>query len=451
MADRDVSRTILLTVDALRADHLSQYGYERETMPAFDRLDSQGTRYEAAFANGTNTGISLPSLLSSQYQGNNPCVQGQTVANAMQDAGFLTAGFHSNTLFASIIGQPSGFDQFQDFGVTEEDSELDRSPLSRQMYAKSVDMIKPVVKQLGIKPAAKRIRDMILPAEVLHSMTYYVSAEELTDSVITWLQKHSDEPFFLWVHYLDPHRPYGIDLDDPVYCEPADTSEIRNLMSKAGMNPSSVTEAERKRMVDLYDSDLRYTSREIGRLFDEFENLDIWDETAVICTADHGEEFGEHGNYFHRNLPYEELIHVPLFVKAPQYDDNIVTEARELLDVAPTICSIMNTNISSEFQGSPLNQPETRQVITRGAFAESGPVVAGRWGGWKYIYTENGDELYDLRSDQFEQENLAEENTEIIAEYQNTIPTNLFNQQQSMDHVTNDRVEERLQGLGYLE
>jgi glucan phosphoethanolaminetransferase (alkaline phosphatase superfamily) len=79
MAGQGVSRTILLTIDALRADHLSQYGYERNTMPVFDRLTDHATRYESAFANSTNTGVSLPSLLSSQYRGRDPCISGQTV------------------------------------------------------------------------------------------------------------------------------------------------------------------------------------------------------------------------------------------------------------------------------------------------------------------------------------------------------------------------------------
>jgi arylsulfatase A-like enzyme len=420
-------------------------------MPALDRLADNATRYKSAFANGTNTGVSLPSLLTSQYYGRDPCINGQTIATVLSNAGVRTAGFHSNTLFANLVGIPDGFDEFQDFGVRENESNEKHTSLLRQIYLKSADGIKPLAERLGIKSFAKRVRNSLLPDSALHSMSYYVNGEELTDTVVDWLQKHSDESFFLWVHYLDPHRPYGIDLDDPAYGERVDLSEIQNLMSKAGIHPSFVTDAERKRIIDLYDSDLRYTSQAIDRLFDELEELDIWDDTAVICTSDHGEEFGEHKNYFHRNVPYDEILHVPLFVKAPSYTNDVVTDPRELLDIAPTICEVMNIE-EQMFHGIPLSCADDRQIIATGSFAELGPVVAGRWGGWKYISTADGEEVYNLRADPSEQQNLVDERSEVVSRYRNSIPDYLFEKSQdSFEQTNNKAVEERLRGLGYLE
>jgi len=451
MAGQGVSRTILLTIDALRADHLSQYGYERNTMPVFDRLTDHATRYESAFANSTNTGVSLPSLLSSQYRGRDPCISGQTVATVLSDAGIRTAGFHSNTLFADIVGRPNGFDDFHDFGVLEDESNSRYNSRLRQIYTNSVDQVKPIVERLRVKSFAKRVRDAALPNSALHSMSYYVTAEELTDTVIDWLQKHSDESFFLWVHYLDPHRPYGIDLNNPAYGERVDQSEIRNLMSKAGVKPSSVTDTERKSMIDLYDSDLRYTSQAIGRLFAKLEELDIWGDTALICTSDHGEEFGEHGNFFHRNVPYDEILHVPLFVKAPNYTEDVVAGPRELLDIAPTICEIVNIE-EQIFDGIPLSCTDSRQIIATGSFTESGPVVAGRWDGWKYISTASREELYNLQEDSSEQQDLADQHSEIASRYRDAIPDYLFEEAQlSPKQTDNETVEEWLRGLGYLE
>jgi arylsulfatase A-like enzyme len=420
-------------------------------MPALDRLADNATRYESAFANGTNTGVSLPSLLSSQYHGRDPCINGQTVATVLSNAGVRTAGFHSNTLFANAVGVPDGFDDFQDFGVRENESNDKHTSLSRQIYLKSADEIKPLVERLGIKSFAKRVRNSLLPDSALHSMSYYVNGDKLTDTVVDWLQKHSDESFFLWVHYLDPHRPYGIDLDDPVYGEQVNLSEIQNLMSKAGIHPSSVTDAERKRMIDLYDSDLRYTSQAIARLFNKLEELNIWNDTALICTSDHGEEFGEHENYFHRNVPYDEILHVPLFVKAPSYTNDVVADPRELLDIAPTICGIMNIE-EQIFYGSPLSCANDRQIIATGSFAESGPVVAGRWDGWKYISTATHEELYNLRDDPSERQNLVDQHSEIVSQYRNLIPDYLFEKSQdSFEQTNNEAVEERLRGLGYIE
>lgn len=452
MHDADASSTILLTIDALRADHLSQYGYERETMPALDQLDNCGTRFASAFANGTNTGASLPSILSSRYDGAQSCINGPTIATILQNEGIKTAGFHSNTLFADIVGRADGFDDFQDFGVTEEQSLSDRSSPARRIYTKCADKIKPAVEQIGMKPIAKRIRDRLLPEEALHTMTYYVNGEETTDSVISWLHDHSDEPFFLWIHYLDPHRPYGIDLENPTFCDPINETEIRELMSKAGVNPSMISSSERSLMIDLYDSDLRYTSNAIKRLFDELKRLSIWDDTAVICTSDHGEEFGEHGGYFHRNLPYDELLHVPLFVKSANYDNEVVAEPKELIDIPPTICEIMGADAHRTFQGDSLSRSNERQVIATGSFAESGPVVAGRWDGWKYIETDNGMELYNIEKDPSEQDNIVERSSDLISHYRNEIPDDLFNESQvSTEQSENKAVQERLRGLGYLE
>ncbi len=335
--------------------------------------------------------------------------------------------------------------------MRENESNDKHTSLSRQIYLKSADEIKPLVERLGIKSFAKRVRNSLLPDSALHSMSYYVNGDKLTDTVVDWLQKHSDESFFLWVHYLDPHRPYGIDLDDPVYGEQVNLSEIQNLMSKAGIHPSSVTDAERKRMIDLYDSDLRYTSQAIARLFNKLEELNIWNDTALICTSDHGEEFGEHENYFHRNVPYDEILHVPLFVKAPSYTNDVVVDPRELLDIAPTICEIMNIE-EQIFYGSPLSCANDRQIIATGSFAESGPVVAGRWDGWKYISTATHEELYNLRDDPSERQNLVDQHSEIVSQYRNLIPDYLFEKSQdSFEQTNNEAVEERLRGLGYIE
>lgn len=452
MTNQPVSQTILLTVDALRPDHMSQYGYERNTMPALDRLDSCATRYDAAFANGTNTGVSLPSILSSRYRGVEPCQEGPTVASALQSDGFRTAGFHSNTLFASSVGEPTGFSDFEDFDVCEKRSENSNTTLTNQLYDRCAERVKPLTEQLGVRSKAKRLRDAVLPVGTTHSMSYYICGEDLTDTVVGWLREHSNESFFLWLHYLDPHRPYGIDLDDPVYGEPADRGEIQNLMANAGVDPASLSESDRRRMIDLYDSDLRYTSKAIGRLFDELESLEIWDQTAMVFTADHGEEFGEHGMYFHRNLPYDEIIRVPLYVKAPEYDREVVTEQRELLDVAPTICELMGVDIPPVFRGNPLSQQSNRRVVATGSFSKPEPVVAGRWDGYKYIFSAEDELLYEVDNDSGEQTDIADRHPEIVSNYSEEIPQHLFvDAEMSHSEGTNDAVEERLRGLGYLD
>lgn len=205
---------------------------------------------------------------------------------------------------------------------------------------------------------------------------------------------------------MDPHRPYGVDVENPAFGEPADSTEIRSLMSKAGIKPVDITDAERNRLIDLYDSDIRYTSEHLSRLFDEFQDLGIWSESAFVFTADHGEEFGEHGYYYHRNRPYDELISVPLIVRHPETaGERVVEEQRELLGVAPTICGWHDVDVPEAFRGRNLFGNRPRNVVATGSFVEQDHVVAGRWNDWKYIKVGGDVSLFNLETDPGETEN----------------------------------------------
>lgn len=445
-------KTVLLTVDALRADHLSQYGYDRETMPVVDRLADAGTRFEACFANGTNTGVSLPSLLSSRYFGAESARAGPNVATAVHETGATTAGFHSNTLFSNQVERTAGFDRYEDFGSGEEDDA--ETPATERAYRTLVDTLRPVVERLGVREYAERVQEFVFPTSLVHDFTVYVDAETLTDEVLDWVTDHADEDFFLWVHYMDPHRPYGIDVEDPAFGAPAGDEEIRNLMSKAGIHPEDVTPAERDRLVDLYDSDVRYTSDHVSRLLDGFDDLGIWAETGVVFTADHGEEFGDHGYYYHRNRPYDELVHVPLVVKRPGETDggDVVEDQRELLDVAPTLCAWHGAETPAAFRGTPLCEGDSRRVVATGSFVEPGHVVGGRWDGWKYISVEDGaTTLYDLTADPGETRDVAADYPDTVAAFEEAIPESVFEGEPVTVDAEDEDVRQRLAELGYLE
>ncbi len=446
-------KTVLLTVDALRADHLSQYGYERETMPVVDRIAAQGTRFEAAFANGTNTGVSLPSLLSSRYFGVEATRSGPNVATAIGESDATTAGFHSNALFSNGVGDVAGFDRYEDFGVADEQKEANTSSGVELVYDRVVDTLRPLVERLGVRDYAETVQERLFPTSLIHELSVYVDAETLTDEVLSWVRAHADEDFFLWVHYMDPHRPYGIDPADPAFADPIDDGEIRDLMSRAGISPETITDEDRELMIDLYDSDLRYTSDQIDRLLDGFEGLGIWDETGLVFTADHGEEFGEHGHYFHRNRPYDELLHVPLVVVDPDRSrDADASTQRELLDVAPTLCEWHGVDAPAQFGGTPLFDGDGREVIATGSFVEQGHVVAGRWNGWKYIHVEDGDtELFDLDADPGETHNVAAEHPDTVASFERTIPDPLFEGEPISVDPAEGELQDRLADLGYLE
>jgi arylsulfatase A-like enzyme len=451
--------SLLVTVDALRASHLAQYGYDRDTFPVLDELlDAGGTHFRATFANGTNTKISLPSILCSQYIAHDAIQKGPTVASALPES-VSTAGIHSNTYFGGVGTDVPGFDTFEDFGVSGTDS-ASRGPPHKRLFRWSMDVVRPVVESLGVRSVAEQIQQKIFPASMIHEFSVYEDAETTTDRALAWLE-NVDGEFFLWVHYMDPHRPYGMDLDDPVYTHPADETEIADLMSTAGVRPDSLTDEQRRRIIDLYDSDVRYTSTHVGRLFDWLRDRGLWEDLDVILTADHGEEFGDHGSYFHRNRPYDELIHVPLAIKCRngRHSDNdslsTVDEQRELLDVAPTVCLFQGVSPPSAFEGEPLFGGDTRTVFATGSFNDDGQVVAVRDIDWKYIDLVGGPkELYELSADPEERENLAEENPEHCDRLRDIIPRHLFNSRPAgrpnADDVDED-VAQRLEELGYME
>jgi arylsulfatase A-like enzyme len=448
-------KSVLLTIDALRADHLGQYGYERDTMPALDRLVDVGTRYELGFANGTNTGISLPSLLTSRYFGTESAIEGPNVATAIGGTGAATAGFHSNTLFSNRVPRVAGFDYYEDYGSNEGGGGTSvEASVWERVYQRLVDTLRPIVEQVGVREYAETVQEFVFPTSLVHDPSVYVDAETLTDDVLAWVREHADEEFFLWVHYMDPHRPYGIDVEEPEFGEPTAESEIRNLMSKAGIHPEKVTDSERERMLDLYDSDIRYTSEQISRLFDLFEELNIWEETGFIFTADHGEEFAEHGYYYHRNRPYDELLHVPLVVKEPDNEnsDRVVSSQRELLDVAPSLCSWHGAKAPQEFRGVRLTDGERRETVATGSFVEQDHVVAGRWDGWKYIAVGDAEiDLFDLQADPEETYDVSSDHAEVIEEFEAAIPESVFAGEPVAVEADDEGVRRRLEGLGYLE
>ncbi|MEF8818743.1 MAG: sulfatase [Haloferacaceae archaeon] len=445
--------TLVVSLDAVRRDHLGQYGYERDTFPAADRVVETGSvQYQQAIVNGTYTGISLPSMLTSRHHGDEAVRDGPTVASALPDE-VDTCAIHSNTFFASKFDHIHGVDVYEDFfGQADHDDDI---PLSNRAARRVFDAVRPRLKRLGVFEAARRLQERVLPPSLIHEVAVFESAETTTDRALQFVDS-TDRDFFAWVHYMDPHRPYAINADDPAFGPALDRGDIIDLMAQAGVDPAGVTEDQRRRIIDLYDSAIRYTSTHVTRLFDGLHEAGIWDDTAVILTADHGEEFGEHGRYFHRNRPYEELVRVPLFLRIPgeTTKQETVGEPRELLDVAPTVCRLHGVDPPSSFLGTDLRETDPRRPLTTGSFRDDGPVVAVRWDNWKYISTDDGPELYDLDADPHERRNVATDHPDRCDEYREVIPHHLLTEDDvgvpDADEVSED-TQRRLEDLGYLE
>lgn len=458
--------TVLITVDSLRADHLGQYGYERDTMPVLDRMLADGTRFDQAFSNGPYTRVSIPSFHTSRYLAYGNLDAFPTIASVLGSAGITTAAIGTQTGIDMVRGA-FGFDEMVDLG--RDDFERGERRSAAECARFRIDGIATRISEWLQRRRMNKLYDVLqrpynaIIGESPVTIQGYISAERVTDRAISWIESETssndgsrtESDFFLWLHYMEAHRPYGIHDETPAYLDgPCDDETIRELLKRAGTSPEEVSERDRQLMIDLYDSDLRYCSRHLERLVDALEDAGCWADTNVLFSSDHGEEFGEHGYFFHRNYPYDELIHVPLIVKpaASPVVDTVQTQ-RELLDLAPTICSFHDVDASdASFLGTPLYEGDDRTVLALGQPGMDEPAVTVRTDGWKYVHTEVDQLLYDLDADPGEQDDVVDENPRVAARLRRAVPDRLFGRDTKAPRPPEDDVDrEQLAALGYME
>ncbi|WP_318568848.1 sulfatase [Salinigranum marinum] len=279
---------ILLSADALRADHLSCYGYHRETSPVIDELASESIRFENAYSASSHTREAVPALLTGEYPDvavdDNYRLATDTIASTLSEEGFATGGFHSNPFVSRAYGFGRGFDEFDD------DLHLGKHKLIA---------------------LAQRALDKL-------RNRHYARAEEINERSLAWIDSlDSDQSFFLWNHYMDTHGPY----EPPgkfatLYTDTrVSNRDSQSLYQRAIKKPRSISEEERQLLIDLYDAEIRYNDEQIGMFLKALRERGLLDQSLLIFTSDHGDAFGEHGYYEHPRYLHEELTHVPLLVR----------------------------------------------------------------------------------------------------------------------------------------
>jgi arylsulfatase A-like enzyme len=396
--ERDAPRNALfILVDTLRTDHLSAYGYARDTSPALEKLAEGAVRFERAYAPAPWTKPSVASMFTGQYphrHGLNFVLatlpdSAQTLAERLSQSGFATAGVVSH----GFVGPKNGFDQgFEVFDAEE---------------AKG------------------------------HS---HVSTEGVTRRALDLLEelRERERPFFLFVHYFDPHYEYRRHPQAAFASESA--GRLRggeDIHVLRAMGPSLSAE-EVAFLEDVYDEEIRFTDAGIGRLLGALEELGLDDDTLVVVTADHGEEFFGRGWLGHTRTLYEEVIRVPLIVRVPGTGGRgrAVGAPVSLVSLAPTILDYLGVDApGAGFQG-----PSLRPLIDGSRDAELPPVrsevrfivlsaesVLAEKAAFKHAlidgrhklikdFREQTYELYDLERDPGERENLASLRPELLQE-----------------------------------
>ena len=398
---RGPRNVVLVSVDTLRADHLGCYGYGRDTSPFLDRLAAEGVRYEHAYSQSSWTLPSHMSMLTSLY----PDVHGvtapnrrlapgvPTLAERLREAGLHTAGIINTIYLRRKFGFAQGFDDYVEL-------------VSDEMLAGGT--------------ANDEFR-----------------ARQVTDRALAWLaERPAKEPFFLFLHYYEPHADYDPPppyetLFDPGYDGPASGAYrwirpyIKYIDHDREVPP--IEPRDREHVVALYDGEIRYVDDQLARLYDALAERRLLGRTLLVVTADHGEEFDDHGSMEgHGWTVYEEVVHVPLLVRFPdgRQAGTVVGGLAQSIDIGPTILDWLGLPRPRTFQGRSLLPGLGAGLKTprRLAFSQTrrfAPTTTVRDGRWRLIQREAppepraglalpspGSELYDLQADPGEQHDL---------------------------------------------
>ena len=437
---------VLITIDCWRADHAGFLGYGRPTTPFLDSLARQSFVFQNVVAAGTPTYYSLPAILASRYAlapgrdllGLAPGES--TLASVLQESGFATAAFSAaNPYLSARFGYDRGFDAFRDFldsGALEFASEQGAAPeaispsRANQFLSKACHSVAPlgaVYEELYFRYCQKLSDGK---NESLDALRKFPSADVIVDHAIPWLTENSGRPFFLWLHLMDPHAPYypkpeALELMGDGQMNASHARYLNSYWGRGDLSPHRLAK-KRNEVIALYDAGVRWADEQIRRLSEKLVDLNLWDKCALAVTADHGEEFLDHGGRFHPPLRLaEELVRVPLLLRVPEFDRGAnFTPPLSLIDLAPTLLDILQTPSPADFRGRSCwsqlseNRSWDRTVVTECVRGCTNPyrrenrvgprILAVRKGNHKLVvdFSAGEDQLFDLQSDPREMHSL---------------------------------------------
>ncbi len=441
---------VLLTVDSLRADHVTWHGYNRETTPFLESMSEQAHTFRNAFANACYTRQSFPSMMTSEFpsksrEGGGLASDAIPIAQVLSSKGYTTGGFHSNPYLGPQFGYDRGFDMFYD-------SNTDPSGLGRlRLWVKEAVPDESIVYRTLEKAFAKtQEKAGVDPG------TPSIPADQMTDEVIEWVESTTDGPRFLWTHYMDVHHPFTPPEEYQLKFREEPVSKRRAIQLQRTMldKPETITEEDLKDLIDLYDAEIRFFDAEAKRLIESIQTH--WgSDVVIIFTADHGEEFRDHGGFSHGGTLYDELLHVPLLL-SDETDGGVYDEIVSLLDIAPTFLDYTGEKIPEHFQGESLKSLIDGEQRNRTyVVGDHGKTVAYRDEKWKYITGPDRTELYNIVDDSDEKKNRSETDTEVIKEIEATLEkhSNLgeYEENKIEENYLEEDVQDRLEQLGYLQ
>jgi len=439
LVNDDDYNIILISLDTLASHSLNLYGYSRETAPNLASLSREGILFTNVFSPATWTLPAHMSLFTSLYPSAHKIhsqfekvkdFDFQTLAELLKTGGYYNAALPDGGFVSSEYDFNKGFDMFCE------------KPM--RVWAK-------------------------------------------VDEAISWIEKHKELKFFLFIHTYEIHSYVGLRPEHKKFFGADYDGRIMDHFQKLVVPQSAEREAlgflpEDVRFIkDLYDGSIRLTDENLERLFQALRDMGVYDKTMIIVTSDHGESFGQsHDNeqfaeWGHANIPYENQIRVPLIVKMPQaYDisNRVVGTNHSLLDIMPTLADMLDLSPKNRLQGFSW-MPELTGAKTEGdrrpivsllaPHRNLHKVISIRVDGFKYILRNYNSpkmtkELYNLVSDPYERKNLAGDDSfeSEMSKYDRMLEEHLKECEKQgagrtlRGNISKD-LKKRLEALGYLQ
>ena len=370
----DPRSLVLITVDCLRADHVGFMGYDRPTTPFLDSLAEEALVFPTAIVGGAPTYYSIPAILASRH----PLSLGRdlvglapeepNLASVLQQSGYVTAFFGAaNPYLSPKFGYDRGFDTFRDFL----DGELAAIPNVPANGNCELSVRNQVNRSLGsmfhkLGPLGtlydefyfQYCQRVATPRRgSLDNLRRFPAADVVVDQARAWLASVGKSRFFLWLHLMDPHSPYyptqkALGLMGQENVTPFRARYLNSYWSRSDLAPTRLRRY-RQGVIALYDAGIRWVDTQVARLVETLRRFHLWDNCLFAFTADHGEEFLDHGGRYHPPCtPREEIIHVPLFLRAPGMRKIQLSKIPfSHVHLAPTLLDAIDAPVPAEFEG----------------------------------------------------------------------------------------------------
>jgi arylsulfatase A-like enzyme len=377
---------VVLLIDTLRADRIRAYTKSsRVKTPVLDAIAGEGAVFEDSQSPENWTKPSVASVLTGLYPATHRTKQSESVlsANALmvsevfKQAGFSTGTFLANGYVSDKFGFKQGWDAYTNY-IREGKS---------------------------------------------------TSAENVFRDAGNWVEKNKDKRFFLYIQTIDPHVPYDPPAEflkmyqSQPYAGTIKPRATPDLLEKAKRVPPKVTftDVDRAYLSDLYDAEISYHDHYLGSFIERLKKLGLYDDTILVVTSDHGEEFYDHGSYGHGHSVYQELLHVPFIVRWPgAVKPQRLATTVSTVDISPTILSASGVAVPDVMEGTDrvpqlLGALPSAPAVAFSDFLDDRRVI--RAGRWKLILRGLTPTFFDLKSDPGEKVELDLKSNPIALRY----------------------------------